>query len=71
VVEHCLAIFTYDMEVANKSFEQEGIKLITLTDFDTLVDVAVKQNYIRSEEKNMVLEWSKDSAGWGKKMGFE
>jgi len=71
VVEYCLSIFTYGMETAKKSFEQEGIKLIILTDFDTLVDVAVKQNYIRPEEKNMVLEWSKDSAGWGKKMGFE
>jgi len=71
VIEYCLAIFTYGMEAAKKSFEQEGIKLITLTDFDTLVDVAVKQNCIRPEEKNMVLEWNKDTEGWGKKMGFE
>jgi orotate phosphoribosyltransferase len=71
IIENCLAIFTYGMEIAQKSFEQEGIKTITLTDFNTLVDAAVKQNYIRPEEKNMVLEWSKDSASWGKKMGFE
>jgi orotate phosphoribosyltransferase len=71
VVENCLAIFTYGMEAAKKSFEEEKIKLITLTDFDTLVDIAVKQNYIEYKEKDMVLEWNKDSLGWGKKMGFE
>jgi orotate phosphoribosyltransferase len=71
VIEYCLSIFTYDMDAAKKSFEQEGIKLIPLTNFATLIDVAAEQNYIKSEDKNMVLEWSKDSAGWGKKMGFE
>jgi orotate phosphoribosyltransferase len=71
VIEYCLSIFTYDMDATGKSFEQEGIKLIPLTNFATLIDVAAEQNYIKPEDKNMVLEWSKDSAGWGKKMGFE
>jgi orotate phosphoribosyltransferase len=71
VIEYCLSIFTYGMEAAKKSLEQEKIKLISLTDFDTLVDVAVKQNYIEPEKRNIILEWAKDTAGWGKKFGFE
>lgn len=71
VIEYCLSIFTYDMDAARKAFEQEGIKLIPLTNFATLIDVAAEQDYIKSEDKSMVLEWNKDSAGWGKKMGFE
>jgi len=71
VVENCLAIFTYGMDAAQKSFEQERIKLIALTDFANLVGVAVKENYIRSNEKDLILEWANDTAGWGKKMGFE
>lgn len=71
VVDFCLAIFDYEIEISKKSFKQEKIKLIVLTDFDTLVDVAIKQNYIMPKEKNMILEWAKDTSGWGKKMGFE
>jgi len=71
LIENCLSIFTYGMETAKKSLEQEKIKLISLTDFDTLVDVAVKENYIEPEKRNIVLEWAKDTAGWGKRFGFE
>jgi len=71
VVDNCLSIFTYGMEAAKKSFDQEKIKLISLTDFDTLVNVAIKKNYVEPEKKDIVLEWSKNTAGWGKKFGFE
>lgn len=70
-VNDSLAIFTYGMEKAKKAYEDANVNLITLTDIDTLIDVASKQNYIKPEEKAKVAEWTKDTAGWGKKMGFE
>lgn len=70
-IDCCLVIFTYEMEKAIKSFAEEGVKIIYLTNFKTMIDVAAKNNYIKEEEKQVVLDWAKDTAGWGKKMGFE
>ncbi len=71
VVEKCLAIFTYEMEIAINGFREANCNLLTLSNFSTLVRVAAKKGYIQKEEINMLREWSKNPAGWGKKMGFE
>ena len=71
VVENCLAIFTYEMELARKGFEDAKCKLMTLSNFSTLVRVAAKKGYIKEEETEMLKEWSRNPAQWGKKMGFE
>jgi len=42
---------------------------LTLTDFSTLIRVAEEIEYITKEEAKAVLEWNKDSEGWGKKSG--
>ena len=71
IVKHCIAIFTYEFEKARKAFEEADCNLITLSNFSTLVNTAAENGYIKPEEQEKVLEWSKDPAGWGKKMGFE
>jgi orotate phosphoribosyltransferase len=71
VVEKCLAIFTYEMEIARKGFEEVNCLLLTLSNFSALVKVAAKKGYIKKEEVEMLKEWSKNPAEWGKKMGFE
>lgn len=71
VVETCLAIFTYEMELARKGFEDAQCKLLTLSTFSTLVRVAAKKGYIKEEEIEMLKEWSRDPAAWGRKMGLE
>lgn len=65
----CVAIFTYEMEKAKKAFSD--CKLLTLTKFSTLIDVAHKSNYIDEEEMAKVLEWNKDPENWAKKMELE
>jgi len=64
IVENCLAIFTYELEKSKKAFKEGKINLTALTDFTTLVNVAIKNNYIKPNEKSIVLEWSKDPSGW-------
>ena len=65
-VDCCLAIFTYEMEAARKNFEKAKVKLVTLTNFSTLVNVAVKQSYLNEEDRANVLEWVKNPEQWGK-----
>ena len=71
VVNDCIAIFTYQMEKAAQQFNDASIKLHTLSDFSTLMDVAEAEGQLTEEEKNTALAWNKDPAGWGKVMGYE
>lgn len=67
----CLAIFTYEMKVATEGFKQLNCELVTLSNFSTLVKVAAEKGYVKKEELDVLIDWSKDPVGWGKKMGFE
>ena len=71
IVTDCLAIFTYGMQKAKDKFKESDCNIITLSNFTTLIHIAAEQNYIKKQAANTVLEWSKDPANWGKKMGFE
>lgn len=64
------AIFTYDFKKAGKIFKEGECKLLTITDFSTLVNVAKKNEMITDKELAMVLGWNKDPEGWGPKHGF-
>lgn len=66
-VEFCLAIITYGTSRAEKSFNAARIQLFTLTDFLTLVDVAIKEGYMKEEDKKLVLSWARNPEDWGRK----
>ena len=71
VVENCVAIFTYEMAVAQQRFADARCKLITLSNFTTLVDIASQSKYITSQEKESIVAWNKDPAHWAQLQGFE
>ena len=68
---HCVVIFTYQMPKSIEGFRQEGVELIALTDITTLVKRATAKKIISREQEGVILEWTQDTAGWGKKKGFE
>jgi len=51
------AIFTYKFFRVQELFEKKGSPLETLSDFDTLLDVAIKTNYIDSKQRDSLLKW--------------
>jgi orotate phosphoribosyltransferase len=60
-----VANFTYGFDVATKAFEEANVeKLFTLTDYPTLLEVALKRNYISQEDLPTLEEWRKDAANW-------
>ena len=71
VVESCVAIFSYEMEAAVKGFIFAKCDLLTLSNFSVLVEVAAEKGYIKPEEIEVLKEWSRNPAQWGRKMGFE
>ncbi|MBQ2888852.1 MAG: orotate phosphoribosyltransferase [Clostridia bacterium] len=51
------SIFTYGMKKGLERLEEANVKNISLTDFDTIVEVAAKENYIKEEDKERLIKF--------------
>jgi orotate phosphoribosyltransferase len=58
------AIFTYGFDKADKAFHEKKCNYFTLSDFPTLLSVALKQDYIKSENEQSLNNWYKNPEGW-------
>lgn len=61
-----LAIFTYGFQKSVDAFENAACRLETLSDYDTLAELAVEKGYINPEQLNTLKEWRTDPSIWGK-----
>lgn len=59
-----VASYTYGFPVAKKAFEDADVELITLTNYEAVLDVALKTGYITKDQIPMLNEWRKDPAHW-------
>lgn len=66
IVEGMLASFTYGFPVASKAFQEANVHLETLTDYEHVVDVALKTGYIKDEDIAVLAQWREDPAAWRK-----
>lgn len=58
------AMFTYGFPVSVKRFNEAGVKLITLSNYNAMLEAAVETDYIRPEHLETLKEWRKDPAAW-------
>jgi orotate phosphoribosyltransferase len=65
VVLGIVSIFTYELENAAHNLEAEDLKLNSITDFTTLVDIAKEQGYIEKDDLESLLEWKNNPQEWG------
>lgn len=68
-VRAVLAIFTYQLDTADRAFRQAGIDCFVLTDFQTLVEVAHAENRLSDEELNVLRRWRTDPGTWSVEHG--
>lgn len=61
-----VAIFSYNFNHARKAFEDANVELTTLSNYDTLVEVACGNGYVRSEDLDVLKEWRFSPSTWGK-----
>lgn len=61
-----VASYTYGFPVAKKAFENAGVKLVTLTDYEHVVAEALETGYISENDIELLNEWRKDPANWKK-----
>ena len=59
-----VASYTYGFPVAEKAFKDAGVRLVTLTNYEAVVKVALETGYIQDDEVSMLHEWRKDPAHW-------
>jgi orotate phosphoribosyltransferase len=59
-----VSIFNYGFEVAKNAFEKAGVPYISLTNYPTLIELAVEKGIVGAEHQNTLLNWSKDPANW-------
>ena len=63
-VEGMVAMFTYEFPIAAEAFEQEGVKLFTITNYSAMIKAAVATNYIKESDVVTLQQWRDDPAGW-------
>ena len=61
-----VAIFTYQLQKGIELLGNANITAYTLTDFETLSEIAREKGYIQGEDMNKLSEWRKDPVEWGK-----
>ncbi len=61
-----IAIFTYNFQKAIDNFEKENVKLITLSNYDVLIEEAIAMGYVSNSDLNLLKEWRLDPENWKK-----
>ncbi len=59
-----VSIFTYGLDIAEKNFEDKKCALVALSDYNAMIEKAVNDNYVSSDDEKSLLEWSKDPKTW-------
>jgi orotate phosphoribosyltransferase len=66
-VHGVVSIFTYGLEKGKEAFALAGIKSESLTDFPTLIEVAIEKGYVNETDQASLLDWRKDPSSWSKR----
>ena len=61
-----VASFTYGFPVAEEAFKTAGVELITVSNYQAVVEAALKSGYIKEEQVPMLQAWRQNPAEWGK-----
>jgi len=60
------AIFTYEFDLADSNFKTASCIAKTLSDYSTLIEVAIQNNYISVNDLESLQNWRKDPSKWNK-----
>ncbi len=59
-----VSIFNYGFEVADKAFADAGLSYKSLTNYPTLIELAVEKGMVSADQQQVLLNWSKDPSNW-------
>lgn len=58
------AIFSYRFPVAEERFKAANVDVVTLSNYEAVLEAALKTGYITEEDLETLKEWRKDPASW-------
>lgn len=67
-VEGMVSIFNYGFDEAKNAFEQAKVPLKSLTDYNSLISLAVEQLSLSEEEQQTLMNWREDPSHWEAKI---
>ncbi len=59
-----VASFTYGFPVAEEAFREADVRLITLSDYNAVLEQAATTGYISEADKAVLAEWRKNPSEW-------
>lgn len=59
-----VASYTYGFPVAEEAFREANVRLLTLTDYESVVAQALKTGYIKEDHIPVLAEWRKNPSVW-------
>ncbi len=62
-----VAIFSYLFPIAQEKFNEANVKLITLSNYDAVLEEAVATDYIKAHDMETLKEWRKAPSEWDPK----
>jgi orotate phosphoribosyltransferase len=67
IVTDCLAIVSYGFAEARTAFGRKRVKLHTLTNFDLILEEAMKRKQLTVQQEELLRDWLHDPWGWEKR----
>lgn len=64
-VKGMAAIFTYGFKVAEDAFKEAKVNLITLSNYEVLVNQALEENFVTKSDIESLVQWRENPAEWG------
>lgn len=61
-----VASYTYGFSVAEEAFREANVRLVTLTNYEAVCDVALKTGYIEQSHVALLNEWRANPSEWSK-----
>ena len=65
-VKGLVAIFTYGFSVADENFKKANCPYLTLTNYDNLIEEALRKDYISENDIASLREWKEHPESWKK-----
>lgn len=64
IIKGMMAVFSYDLDIANTNFKAAKINLYTLSNYHFLLEQAVAGNHINETELNVLKAWRVNPSRW-------
>ena len=61
-----VSIFNYGFPVAAEAFEKAGVPWISLTNYSSLISLAIEKGIVTSDQENLLLQWRENPSTWGR-----